>query len=111
MDAPKEGMNPFGWPWWGRYPLSILILAVTAYGLFVYDHQEKWVLMLLEGTYAFLAVIFALALAREAACFLVIVGILSVIGSILGGLPTGVAIIIGAMIIAAAVSGSRKPNS
>lgn len=91
---------PYSAPWWLRYPASIGIFAASYWCFFEWEKKAGWVVGVL------LAII-GLGLAREVligAILAVVVGlVLWAVGAAVAALPVGVAIIIGAMIIARAI--------
>lgn len=91
---------PYSAPWWLRYPASIGVFAASYWAFVEWGKKSGWILGVL------LAII-GLGLVRElffAALLAVIVGlVLWALGAAVVALPVGVAIIIGAMIIAQAM--------
>lgn len=91
---------PYSAPWWLRYPASISVFAASYWSFFEWETKAGWVLGVL------LAII-GLGLVRElflGALLALVVGlVLWAVGAAVAALPVGLAVIIGAMIIARAM--------
>lgn len=98
MDADKEAgrkFDEFFDKWWVRYPLGVVLLLVAGY---LYDaHPNKWIWPLLIALFGVLAL-------RELLLVGIGIGAIWLLVQGIVALPVSIAIIIGAMIIAAAIN-------
>jgi hypothetical protein len=88
----------FDAPWWFRYPAALAVAALFAYFFNAKGSElARWVLGIVVGFYV-------IALARELAILALICGVVWWAASAVQEMPVNVAIVVGALIIAAAVS-------
>lgn len=91
----------FNAPWWFRYPAAIAAAALSAY-LINTEYAQKnefrqWIVGILGGIYV-------IGWARELAILALVCGLVWWAISAVQAMPVNVAILVGALIIAAAVS-------
>ena len=100
---------PYKWPWWARTGLSIAIGAGTvAFCVSDYSHMLDR-RPLLEWLLGAAVVLSCVALARELVAILIAIGVVLWIGGQVSSMPVSVAILLGAALIAWAISARRRP--